>query len=180
MKKPWRKISAQVVHKNPWWQVRADQVICPDGRRGVYYVADLRHFVSVFPLANDGKSLYLIRQWRYPIDQNSWESSQGTINRAEMPLAAAKRELREETGFTAKKWNKIGFSYLANGFANQAFYIYVARDLTPGVRRLESTEQDMIMKKFSFQQIDHMISQGIILDAPTIVSFYYLNKYLRR
>jgi len=180
MRKPWQKISSKIVHKNPWWQVRADKVICPDNRPGVYYVADLNDFVSVLALTDDKKSIYLIRQWRYPISQNSWETSQGSIDFCEKPLAAAKRELMEETGLRAKNWIKIGYSHLANGFCNQAFHIYMAGNLTAGEKKLEETELDMIVKKFEIKEMEKMIEKGIITDSPTIVSLYYLKKYLKK
>ncbi|MFA6322673.1 MAG: NUDIX hydrolase [Candidatus Buchananbacteria bacterium] len=180
MKKPWQKISSQIVHKNPWWQVKADKVICPNRQPGIYYVADLPDFVSIVAIDDNCQSIYLIRQWRYPIDQNSWETSQGSINPKEKPLSAAKRELNEETGLTAKKWRKIGFSYLANGFCNQAFHIYLAGDLKAGRQKLEGTELDMIVKKISLKKVEQMIAQGAITDSPTIVSFYYLKQYLKK
>jgi 8-oxo-dGTP pyrophosphatase MutT (NUDIX family) len=180
MKKPWQKISSRVVHENPWWRVRADKVISPDGRPGIYYLAQMHKFVSILALSADQKSIYLIRQWRYPINRNSWETSQGMIEPGETPLRAAKRELREETGFTASRWRRLGFNYLANGFCDQAFYVFLAAGLEPGQRQLEGTEQDMIVKKFSLKQAKELVRKGIILDSPTIVSFYYLNQYLKK
>ena len=176
MKKPWQTLSRLIDYKNPYWQVRKDKVIKPDGSKGFYHVVDVRDVVSVVAL--EGKSVYLVRQWRYPINRNSWETSRGIMNRGETPVNAAKRELREETGLTAKKWKKIGFSYLANGLTNQAFHVFLAQQLMPGKAKLDPGEHDLITKKFLIKKVDEMIRSGILTDSPTIVSFYYLKKFL--
>ncbi len=173
MKKPWQKISSRCVHKNPYWQVVEDDVIRPDKTKGKYFSVKANDFVSIIALAEDKKSIYLARQWRYLIDGNSWETCQGGIERNESSRQAAKRELAEEMGFEAKNLKQIGSGYSVNGLSGQYFYVYVASKLSAVPRRLEGTEADMIVRKFPIKRIVKMIETGVIKDAPTIVSFYY-------
>lgn len=174
MKKPWQKINSKQIHKNSYWQAFEDRVIRPDGTKGKYYHIKVNHFVSVIVLSDDNKSAYLTRQWRYLTNGNSWETCQGGIEKNETPRQAAKRELAEEMGFTAKSFKKIGFSYGLNGLSNQGFHVFIAKNLSVVPRSLEGSEADMIVKKFSLKKIIKMIESGAIKDAPTIVSFYYL------
>ena len=180
MKKPWRKLNSKIAYKNPYWHVVKDKVIQPDGNKGAYHFVQLNDFASTFILDKDGKSTYLTRQYRYPVGKNSWENPQGLIDRGETPLQGAKRELEEETGFKAKWWKKIGFAYIANGLTNQGFHIFVAQDLAKGEQRLEGSEADMIVKKFPIVKVRKMIEKGEISDAPAIVTFHFVEKYLKR
>lgn len=179
-KSPWQTISSKEVYKNYRWSVVADEVIKPSGNPGEYYTVTVDDFVTVIPLEKNKKDINLVRMYRYPIKQNSWEVVEGFIDKGETPLQAAKRELKEETGFTAKKFTKIGFNYLGNGLTNQGFYIFVAYDLTPGQQALEEGEMDMIYKKFSVSEVNDMIAKGKITDSPTVVSMYFLNNFIKK
>ena len=181
MNKPWKKLSLKITYKNsPYWHVEEHKVIRPDGNKGTYAHIRNGDFVVVIPLLDNDKSTYLVRQWRYPIDQNSWELSMGKMEKDEKPLQSAKREFEEELGLKAKKWQKIGYSHLANGISNEGFSIFVARDFFPGEQKLESTELDMIIKKVSLKKVNEMIAKGQLTDSPTITAMYYLNLYLKK
>ncbi len=179
MKKPWQTLSSKIDYKHAYWQVKKDKIISLDGKKGHYYFVDLRDFVSVIAIDKDEK-VFLVRQWRYPISRNSWETAQGTLKKKESPLAAAKRELMEETGIKAKNWKKIGFSFLADGMSNQGFHVFLAKDLIKGEKNLERTELDMITEKFLVKRIEEMIESGKIFDSPTITSFYCLKLFLKK
>lgn len=180
MKKPWQKLSSKIVYQNPYWTISEDRVIKPSNTKGYYYIVKADDFVSVIALEKDKKHIHLVRLYRYPISKNSWELVEGLIDNGETPLQAAKRELKEESGFRAKRFTKIGFNYLGNGLTDQGFHIFVAYDLTPGEPELEDGEQDMISKKFSIKEVNQMIVAGKITDSPTIVSMYFLNEYLKK
>lgn len=87
MKNPWRKINTKVSYNNlPWWTVRRDKVINPNGKEDRYdYIYYAKDFICVIPLEGN-LNTYLVRQWRYPIKENSWEFSMGGIENGETPL----------------------------------------------------------------------------------------------
>lgn len=99
----WKKIKSKIVHKNSWFSIYKDDVINPNGKPGKYYYSHGHDAIAV--IAEDkNNNLYLVGQTRYPIgNQYSWEVIGGGIEKGETLLAAAKRELKEETGLEASK-----------------------------------------------------------------------------
>jgi len=171
----WKRLSSSVVHRNKHWLVRQDDVIRPDGAKGPYQYIDRKDFASIVPLDSDGK-LYLVRQWRYLFKSYSWEFPRGSRDKNEAVLESARRELQEETGLKARRWQRIGKSYLANSLVRQSFYTYIASDLRLGSPNLEGSELGMIVKKFSVKQVEQMIERGMIKDSVTITSFYLFER----
>ena len=105
---PWRRLDSRLVYDNPWISVQEDQVIRPDGEPGIYGVVHMKHWaVGVVPVTDTGDTL-LVGQFRYTLDQYSWEIPEGGGDPHDTPLASAQRELREETGVTATRWSYLG------------------------------------------------------------------------
>ena len=97
----------QEVYENPWISVREDSVIRPDGEPGIYGVVHYKNTaVGVLPVEDD--HVYLVGQYRYPLERYSWEIPEGGCPEDEEPLRAAQRELREETGLEARNWRRLG------------------------------------------------------------------------
>lgn len=137
MNNPWQTLNSNIVHQNPYWQARQDRVIRPDGQETDYYLVERGDYVIVIALSEDRKNIFMIRQWRYPLNENSWEIPAGFIDQNETPLQAAQRELKEETGLAAKKWLELGKGHVSPGLTSQSYYIFLAQDLTVGERELE-------------------------------------------
>ncbi|OGF26683.1 hypothetical protein A2477_03105 [Candidatus Falkowbacteria bacterium RIFOXYC2_FULL_47_12] len=175
MKNPYKILSSKIVHKNPYWYVRDNIVIRPNKTKGHYYVIHKKDGIVIIPLTADKKYTYLVRQWRFAVSENAWEFPMGGLEDDETIFAAAQRELREETGITAKKWTKLKFQpHISNGFMTQKENIFVAQNLTiQDTNKREESEGDMIMKKFSLQKVKEMIETGRIKDSFTIMAFYY-------
>ena len=102
----------------------------------------------------------------------SWEFPAGTLERREAPLSCAKRELIEETGFQAKKWQKLISFYPAPGISTEFMHVFLASELVP---RPMSLDQDEFLEKriVPFWRLQNMILNGTIVDAKTIVGFFY-------
>lgn len=177
MKNPWKTKSSKKIYQNEWISFIIDQVVRPDGKRGIYSYVSKLPGVVIIPLTKNNE-LYFVGQWRYPIKKYSWELPMGTLEKGEQPLQTAKREFLEEANLTAKKWHKIGSAYFANGSLDQIAYLYLARGLSSKRGQPDGCEK-LTIKKFNLTQIEKMIKTGKIHDAMTIVAFYKLLLYFK-
>lgn len=166
-----KKLSSRLVYENKWMKVREDDVVFPDGTKGIYGVVEKPHFALIIP--EEKEHFYLVRQYRYPVEAAYWEFPQGSYEEqlGVDPRELAAKELQEETGLMAKEIIKLGFLYEAYGFSNQGFYIFLARDFTSGDQELEHSEQGMEVGRFSCQEFEAMVQRGEITDAPTIAAY---------
>jgi len=135
-------LSSIIVHTAPVFQVTRDEVIEPSGvkaRRDI-----IRHPGSVVILAIDERksepSVLLIRQYRYAANQELWELPAGRIDEGEDALTAAKRELAEETGYSASEWKPALYYYASPGFLDETMSLFAARDLRKGKASPEEDE----------------------------------------
>ncbi len=176
--KPWKTLSSEVVYSNPWYYVRRDVVIQPNGKQGEYNV--VVRPPAVFIVALDKKqNVHLINLFRYPIDQYSIEIPAGGLEK-EKPLAAAKRELQEETGLKAKKWKQLGKIQLANGFLNQCGYVFLAQELVQTQENEQIEEGIQGVMSVSLKQAFSLIDAGKITDAQTIAALTMASRYLKK
>jgi 8-oxo-dGTP pyrophosphatase MutT (NUDIX family) len=180
MKNPYKTLSSKITYKNSYWHVVDNDIIRPDGSKGHYYVVKKCNAAAAVPLTEDNKFTYLVRQWRYPVNHSSWEFPMGGIDSGETPLMAAKRELREEAGITAKRWQKINTAtHISNGLSTESLHAFVARDFKiEEVREREGSESDMEVKKFPLKKVYDMARNGEIKDGLTVLTLFYLQKYL--
>jgi ADP-ribose pyrophosphatase len=148
---------------------------------GVHAKRDIvRHQGSVVVLPVDATGseprILLIRQYRYASDEMMWEIPAGRIDDGEQPLEAGKRELVEETGFTARKWKRALSFYASPGFMDEIMHILLAEDLTSGKATPE--EDERITKRFfPLSTVVNMINSGKIRDGKTIAGvLWYAQK----
>ena len=132
----------------------------------------VRHAGSAVMLAMDEKKrILLVRQYRLPADKYLWELPAGKVDEGEKPLQAAKRELAEETGYKAKKWEKLVSFFPSPGFVEEYMTIFLATGLTSG----EATPMDderIETRWFKRKEIREMIASGKIEDGKTIIGYY--------
>jgi ADP-ribose pyrophosphatase len=132
----------------------------------------VRHVGSAVMMAVDEKKrILLVRQYRLPAEQYLWELPAGRLDPGETPLEAAKRELKEETGCSARKWTKLASFWVSPGYVRERMTIYLAQDLTQG----EATPMDderIETKWFTRKELDSMIRSGKIQDAKTMVGYF--------
>jgi 8-oxo-dGTP pyrophosphatase MutT (NUDIX family) len=166
---PWTRRSRQVVYQNPWLCVYEDQVLRPDGRPGIYGVVHFRNRAIGVVALDDRDRVLLVGQYRYPLDLYSWEIPEGGGDLAEDPLAAARRELAEETGYTAGQWRELLRAHLSNSVTDEEAICFLATDLRPGAARPEGTEQ-LQVRWVDFERVMHMIAQGEITDAVSVLA----------
>lgn len=168
----WVKHSSKIAHKNNWFKVQVDDVTRPNGKRGEYNIVVSPPASFIIPEDSDG-DIYLIRQYRYAIGKNSIELPAGSTEGGD-PLETAKRELQEETGLVAKKWEKLGSFYSANGLLHEKAYVYLATELKQTGQHEQEEEGIDKLYKFSLDKILEMIKNGEIEDGQTISSMMLL------
>ena len=165
---PWETVSSRVVYDNPWIRVREDEVVRPDGLPGIYGVVHFKN-VAVGVLAVEDGMLYLVGQFRYPLERYSWEIPEGGCAEGEEPLAAARRELEEETGLRALRWSKMGEAHLSNSVSDELAVWFLAEELEQGERRPEGTEK-LLIRRVSLKEALGMVGSGEITDALSILA----------
>lgn len=166
-----KTISSRVVYENPWMSVREDAIERADGSPGIYSVVDKGNYAVVVPYENEG--FWLVEQYRYPVGERSWEFPMGTFpdRRSGDPMELARRELLEETGLRAGRWELLGELYCVPGFSNQSGHVYLATELVHGELAREPEEQDMRQAWFSRDETEKMLRDGTIRDAQTIACY---------
>ncbi len=178
---PWRRVRRSVVYENPWIRVLHDDVIRPDGEPGIYGVVHYRNLaVGVVVIGQDDRVL-LVGQYRYPLDQYSWEIPAGGCPEGEDPLDTAHRELQEETGYTARSMRLLIRSHLSNSVGDEDAYCYLAEEITPGPASPEGTE-DLSLAWVDLPTVLQRIKAGEITDSLTIMGLQQaaLERYGRK
>ena len=165
---PWTRLSSREIYENPWIHVREDQVLRPDGAPGIYGVIHFKNLaVGVVPIDSQGHVI-LVGQHRYPRDYYSWEIPEGGCLIGKESLeAAAERELREETGYKASRWDYLGEMVLSNSTTDEVAHFFLARELTPGPTQLDGTEVIRV-KSTPFEEAHQQAMEGAITESLTV------------
>ncbi len=172
---PWKTVGTRLVYQNEWISVREDSVLRPDGSPGIYGVVDTRIATGVIALTTK-QEVYLIGQWRYPLERYSWEIVEGGTDEGELPLDAIKRELKEEAGLVAKEWQQLGGEvHLSNCFSSERALLYVASDLQKVPSEPDATEV-LQVKKVPLSECLAMIDSGEITDAMSVIGLLRLQQ----
>jgi ADP-ribose pyrophosphatase len=170
-----RVLSSRVSFKGPVFHVTTDHVQEPGGVRARRDV--IRHSGSVVVLAVDDRGRILLeRQYRHAAQSMMWELPAGRIDEGESVLAAAKRELLEETGYTAQTWKKILYFYVSPGFLDETMSIYLARRLKAGKAQPE-TDEKIAVHFFALSAARRMVLKGTIRDAKTIAGVLWMTQH---
>lgn len=177
-----RVISSKTVFEGRVFNVVSDEVEEPDNvrvRRDI-----IRHPGSIVVAALDDAGsrreplLLLERQYRYAADARLWELPAGRIDPGETHLAAAKRELLEETGYTASRWQRALSFYASPGFLDEVMHVYLARGLKKGEARPEDDER-ITVRFFRLTQVIKMALSGKIRDSKTLAALFWLENQRR-
>ncbi len=165
---PWRTLSSKKVYQNAWIVVREDRVVRPDGKDGIYGVVEFQN-LAVGVIAYDEGHIYLVGQFRYPLNSYSWEIPEGGCPEGEDPLSAAQRELREETGIIASNWKLMGRAHLSNSVSDEVADWYLATELSHHESRPDGTEE-LTVRRIRLEDAVNMVLAGEITDAISMLA----------
>ena len=172
-----KKISSKKVFDGVLLHVRKDEVELPNGHKATREWITHPGAASVIPLLPDGQVI-LVRQFRYPIGQVTLEVPAGKLDKpGEDPLECAKRELSEETGYTAEKIWKLTTIATTVGFTNEIIHLYAATDLTPGKQHPDEDEFINTLK-MPLTAALKMVESGKIIDSKSIISILLLSQQI--
>jgi ADP-ribose pyrophosphatase len=176
-----RVLKSRIVYRAPVFYVTSEIVREPSGitaRRDI-----IRHPGSVVVLAVDlqgrQRRVLLAKQFRYAAGREMWELPAGRVDPGETALEGAKRELREETGYRARKWSKAMFFYVSPGFLDETMTIFLAEGLEPGEA---SPEEDEVIRPtlVPLMRAMEMVMAGKIKDAKTLAGLLWYERKLMR
>ncbi len=169
-------VSSKLVYHGDFLRVKHDVVQLPNGKTATREHVVHPGAVVIIPILDSGEVL-LERQYRYPLGQVFIEFPAGKLDAGETPLACGKRELLEETGYTASDWAYAGQMHIAIAYTNEVIHIYFAKGLTQGERKLDEEE---FLDVFSAQpaQVLGWSRDGSITDSKTLTCLLWLQNYL--
>jgi ADP-ribose pyrophosphatase len=171
-----KQLDSALAYDGHFLKVQRDTVALPDGKRTQREYIKHPGAVTVLPVFDDG-TILLERQFRYPLQQVFIEFPAGKIDPDEDPLDCAKRELLEETGYTATNWQFVSTIHNAIAYSDEHLDIFIARGLTAGESQLDDGE---FLETFRAPLSDLMswVREGKITDVKTIIGAFWLEKIL--
>lgn len=164
-------VSSKERFKNRLFTVTEDQAIDPDGfeiKRAIVH----HRGSAVMMAVDDRKRILLVRQYRLPAERYLWELPAGSVDPGEKPLQTAKRELKEETGYRAKSWQKLVSFFPSPGFLSEKMNIYLATGLTAG-EAAPMEDERIETRWFTTQEMDAAIDANEIQDAKTMLGYLF-------
>jgi ADP-ribose pyrophosphatase len=174
VEKPFKK---KTIYSGNAVGFNADEVILPDGKKACREY--MRHPGAVAAVAFTGKGdIVLVRQYRYPIGKLTYEIPAGKLDKGESPVSCVRRELAEETGFTAKKIRKLCAYWPTPAFSDEVIHIYLARGLKQAGMSPDSDEF-IDCKIVPLKRALSWIKNGKIRDSKTIIAILYLMNFVR-
>jgi 8-oxo-dGTP pyrophosphatase MutT (NUDIX family) len=166
---PWTTRATRIVYANPWFRLREDTVVRPDGREGIYSVVEMRPSVGIVAL-NEADEVALVTQWRYTLGRMSVEIPTGGSEDSDQGvLAAAQRELREETGLKARSWHELGFVDNSNGVTTDVAHMFLATGLEAGADAQDPAEH-IIVSWLPFGQAVQDVLAGSITESVSVAA----------
>ena len=168
---PWRQLSVQKVYENPWLRLEHHEVKTPAGTDGIYGKICFQNIaVGIIPIDEEGYT-YLVKQYRYTLEAESWEIPEGGCPLGSSPLATAQRELLEETGLRAAQWVKLMDLHTSNSVSDERGEVFLAKNLLQGEADLEATE-DIVVRRLPLEEAIEMAMDGRITDAISVAALF--------
>lgn len=163
---PWRRTSSRPIYENPWFRVREDQVIRPDGSHGIYGVVELPEYAGIVAVDERGQ-VALVRQWRYLYNEPSLEVPAGNAAPGDAnPVDVARRELLEETGLIAEAWTSLG--QIRYSAVTNVGHLFLARGLTAAANRPKSGDDWTELLWLDYFDAVSLVLSGAIVESTSV------------
>ncbi len=174
---PWKIVNKKSIYENSWISLEEHDVLNPAGKKGIYGQVHFKNkAIGIISLDHENYT-WIVGQYRYPLNEYSWEIPMGGGPMEEDVLESAKRELKEETGLTAEKWENILRIHTSNSVTDEEGFVFLARELKEGETEFEETEQ-LIIRKIKFTEAVEMVMSQKITDSISIAGILKLARML--
>ena len=175
---PYQTTNERVAYQTPFMTIMEHSIIHPDGQPGVYSFMSLPGAVVIVPVTEDNQ-IYMVKLWRYPINKFSWEIPMGgLLDKDEQPLVAAKRELLEEAGLVANRWDEVIKNYPYSSSSNEMVTVYLARDLA--LQPFTDTNEISEVRAFPIETVMQMIDAGEVSNGEAINGILLAQRFMRK
>ena len=166
---PWTRLRDRHVYANGFIDVVEHDVLRPDGQPGLYGVVHARLATGVVAMTDDDH-VVLVGQHRFPFDAWSWELPEGGADPGEDGLTAIRRELREETGYEAASWDRLGGQlHLTNSHSSEVGELYLATGLQRVAEPHLDGEEELVVALVAFDAALALVDDGTVTDAMTVM-----------
>lgn len=159
-REPFERLDTEVLVDNPWHRYRLDSYVQRDGSIGRYYYVDMPGSAATIPLFEDGSTV-LVEVYRYLLGTTLWEFPIGGMKEGEEPVDVAQRELEEEAGLVARKWQALGAFAPYKGASNELCHFFLAEELTWTEQRLEPSEDIRVHRMSLADARRRLVDQAI-------------------
>jgi 8-oxo-dGTP pyrophosphatase MutT (NUDIX family) len=166
-KNPWTILSEKGIYENKWIRLTEYNVLNPGGGKGIYGKVHFKNRAIGVVVLDELLNTYLVGQYRFTLDMYTWEIPEGGGSFEEDPLVAAQRELLEETGIVADRWEKILDFHLSNSVCDECGQVFLATGLHYNNPEPEETEQ-LEIRKMPFEEAYQMVVKGEITDSLAV------------
>lgn len=171
-------LSSQMIYKGRAVNLRVDTIELPDGRQTTREVVEHSDCVAMVVL-DEQDNVLMVRQYRTPVERELLEIPAGGIDPGESPEDAVRRELREETGYSPRRVEKLGGFYSTPGYCTEYLYLFLASDLVHSPLHAEDTDSISLVR-VPVDQIHHMVTSGTICDAKSVAGLFTFLDYRKR
>lgn len=173
---PFRVVGTRELATHHRVALHADDVVWPDGTESTYGVFR-QPDAAVIVAISDSSTTFIVRQWRHSWKDDAWELPAGTMEEGEDPLQTARRELVEEAGLEAARWDALGTAR-ATAVSTMRFHFFLARGLASVPRRPEIYEQDMVIRELPLPEALDLAAEGVIQHAASIAALFRANRFV--
>ncbi|GAB4200902.1 MAG: hypothetical protein Fur0023_04780 [Bacteroidia bacterium] len=166
---PWKTLSVKKIFDSDWIELELHDVINPAGNKGMYNIVKFKHLaIGILPIDEEGYT-YLVGQWRYPLNEYSWEIPEGGGKLNIDPIESAQRELLEETGLVANHYEELLRLHTSNSVTNELAIVFLATQLEQQSAMPEETE-DITIKKIHLKDALKMVMNNQITDSISVAA----------
>lgn len=170
---PWTILGQHQVYENPWISLTEYDVIHPGGGKGIYGKVHFKNLAVGIAALDEAGCLWLVGQYRFPLDAYSWEIPEGGCPEGSDPLHSAMRELKEETGLEAQHWERLVEMHLSNSVSDEFGIVWLATGLVEGLPSPEETER-LSLRKIPLAEAWRMVESNQITDSLSIAAIQHL------